>query len=376
MTDGERFVRSMGRRIRNSRTAVRFLRALPATGAMVLRYHSVNDDPGWRREYIQSSLVVGTKAFDRQIEYLSSFYDIVSLGDIVGRIREGMTPPGHWVAITFDDGYEDNARLATPILRKHGATATFYLTSGTIGDRELMWTVRLRRAIMRCGLDAITVPFLESRSVDLRTDATREMAIKTLTSVLKRSTAEELHEGMDQIVEACGGDVATDRPVMMSWDQAREMRDAGMTIGGHTVHHYNLPCQSTDTVRMEIEDSKAAIEEALGETIEHFAYPNGRTSRHFEARSARAASEAGYRSAVTSLIGPASPRYSRYCIPRLGVVPRDVDVDRLGADIEYGRRTHPKHPCVGQVREAALEADRSGIRRSSGELGCDGATAS
>ncbi|MBD3367980.1 MAG: polysaccharide deacetylase family protein [Candidatus Eisenbacteria bacterium] len=364
-------IRCMGRAIRNSAPVVSFLRTLPSAGGMVLRYHSVNDDPAWRREYIQSSLVVHPEVFDRQIAYLASVYEIVPLDAIVNCVREGRRPPMRWTAITFDDGYEDNARLATPILAKHGATATFYITSGAVGDEELMWTVRLRRAIMRCGRDTIELPFLDSRSVDLRTDRTRERAIKMLTGILKRSTRDELRSFMQQIVEACGGGVPPDRPVMMSWDQIRQVRDAGMTIGGHTVHHYNLPCQSDEIVRSEIEASKRALEDALGEEVRHFAYPNGRTSRHFDIRSARAAARAGYRSAVTSLNGPASPLHSPYCIPRLGIVPRDAALGRLAADIEYGRRLRLDHPCANRISAAGdlMETDDTGGPRDRGVRG-------
>lgn len=370
-------IRRIGRSVRNSPAAVALLRATRPGGAMVLRYHSVNDDPTWRREYIQSSLVVDPSVFERQVRYLQTAYEVVPIDWIVDRVRAGEKPPSDWVAITFDDGYEDNARVATPILAKHGATATFYVTTGAVGDSELMWTVRLRRAIMRSGLDKIVLPFLASRTVDLRSDATREMAIKMLTGILKRSTHDELRNSMKQIVEACGGDAAPERPVMMSWEQMREMRRAGMTIGGHTKHHYNLPCQSGDVIAEEIASSKASIEEALDEEIHHFAYPNGRTSRHFDRRSAEAAAACGYRSAATSLNGPVSPRYSVYCMPRLGIVPRDARLGRLAADIEYGRRTRLCHPCIDAVGQVTLDdVEKNTAAGAQGELECDGARAS
>jgi peptidoglycan/xylan/chitin deacetylase (PgdA/CDA1 family) len=370
-------VRRAGRAVRNSTAAVRLLRLLPAKGAMVLRYHSVSDDPSWRREYVQSSLVTAPPVFDRQIEYLKAVYEIVPLDAIVDRLHDGASPPTNWIAITFDDGYADNAVFATPILAKHGATATFYVTTGAVGDEALMWTVRLRRAIMRSGRESVRLPFLDSRSVDLRTDATREMAIKMLTGILKRSTEEELQSGMEQIVTACGGDVPLERPIMMTWEQMRGMRAAGMTIGGHTVHHYNLPCQSDDVVRREVGTSKRMIEEALGEEIRHFAYPNGRTSRHFDDRAAAAAADAGFDSAVTSLNGPASTLYSPFCIPRLGIVPRDSDLVRLAADIEYGRRARVRNACVEAVAEAGIVRNgRRSAEGRSGELSCDGARAS
>ena len=42
--------------------------------------------------------------------------------------------PSRLVGLTFDDGYEDFALLAVPLLRKHGCTATVYLVAGRIGQ--------------------------------------------------------------------------------------------------------------------------------------------------------------------------------------------------------------------------------------------------
>ncbi len=48
--------------------------------------------------------------------------------------------PKRATAITFDDGYACNARVAAPILRAHRHPATFFLTTGAIGsEREFWW---------------------------------------------------------------------------------------------------------------------------------------------------------------------------------------------------------------------------------------------
>jgi peptidoglycan/xylan/chitin deacetylase (PgdA/CDA1 family) len=152
---------------------------------------------------------------------------------------------------------------------------------------------------------------------------------------------------------------------MMNWDEIREMHGAGMTIGAHTHSHYNLPSLDTSDVAHEVVASRRDIEDALQASVEHFAYPNGRTDCHCDARVAKLVAVGGFESAVTSLSGPVSHRHSLYCIPRLGIAPRHRDVARLAADIQYSRFRHQDQRVVDEitkvlpVRGRGLEADNS-----------------
>src|SRR5258708_36033333 len=47
------------------------------------------------------------------------------------------------VAMSFDDGYADNVSAALPLLQRHGARATFYLTAGLMDERVAPWWDRL-----------------------------------------------------------------------------------------------------------------------------------------------------------------------------------------------------------------------------------------
>jgi peptidoglycan/xylan/chitin deacetylase (PgdA/CDA1 family) len=64
--------------------------------------------------------------------------------DAVGRdltVEPGsFAAPQHAVVLTFDDGYDDAATTALPLLRKYGARGTFYVSSGFVGTpRHLSW---------------------------------------------------------------------------------------------------------------------------------------------------------------------------------------------------------------------------------------------
>ncbi len=335
---------------------VRALARLPGRGAVILRYHSVNDDPVWARECLQRSLVVPSAVFDAHVEYLAARHTIVGIGEIADAMREGRGLDRRWVAITFDDGYEDNYRKAFPILRRHGATAAFYVTTGAVGDAAPLWTVELRRAVMRTRRTSLELSFRAAGPLDVSTDAARDAAVRALAGHVKRCPAPEARAALAEVFAVAGAPGKAERRVMMSWDEIREMRGAGMTIGAHTGGHFNLPSLSDADLETEVRGSGDALAAALGAPVEHFAYPNGRTDCHFDARVARAVASAGFVSAVTSVNGPASRRFSVYGVPRLGVYARHDDVARLAMDIQCARMSRPSSSRIGEVARAMKAA--------------------
>ncbi len=362
----DKLARNAGRSVRNSGLLVRGVAGLHRVGGTILRYHSVSADESWAHDYMQSSLVVPPDVFARQVAFLARRHRIVSVGEMVQqmRSRRGVDPKN--VAITFDDGYEDNYRNAFPILREHGATAAFYITTGAVADARIPWTVALRRAIRLCDRPGVSLSFLGEHSIDLSTEAKKEATIKMVTGIVKRCKIDEAESILAKVHKEMGSRTdLRDRRIMMNWDEIREMHGAGMTIGAHTHSHYNLPSLDTSDVAHEVVASRSGIEEALQAPVEHFAYPNGRTNCHCDARVAKIIAVAGFESAVTSLSGPVSHKYSTYCVPRLGIAPRHSDIARLAADIQYSRFRHQDQHVVDEItkvlpaRGRGLEGDNS-----------------
>lgn len=86
----------------------------------------------------------------------------------------------------------------------------------------------------------------------------------------------------------------------MSIDQLRQLMASGMEIGSHTQNHCILDSVSPDEAFLEISNSKAEIEQALGNKVDYFAYPGGA----FNTDIVEMVKAAGYHAACT-VIGPA-----------------------------------------------------------------------
>jgi poly-beta-1,6-N-acetyl-D-glucosamine N-deacetylase len=64
----------------------------------------------------------------------------------------------------------------------------------------------------------------------------------------------------------------------MSWDQIREMRDAGVTIGAHTATHLHMPANTQARNQEDMARANARYVEELGSVPTLFAYPFGEAS--------------------------------------------------------------------------------------------------
>ena len=190
--------------------------------------------------------------------------------------------PPKAVALTFDDGYLDNYTQAFPILRRHGLTATFYVTTNCIDNRALLWTGLLRFVIFTTtrprarDAGAARVP----PAAGQRPGASRGLhqADRDDEEHPDRATA-------SRCSRRCGDAAAIDdlsplESIMMSWDQVREMHRGGMIFGAHTLTHPNLPNATPEEARREIVGSRDALAAAARR-------PRARTSRIRTAAAAR-----------------------------------------------------------------------------------------
>jgi len=88
----------------------------------------------------------------------------------------------------------------------------------------------------------------------------------------------------------------------MTPDHYRALRQAGMEIGSHTLNHASLPSLrriNFGAFLSELVDSKAYLEEEVGDTVDLLAYPNGA----WDPATAEEVRKAGYRAAASTMRG-------------------------------------------------------------------------
>jgi len=105
----------------------------------IIMYHSLDEN----EEVTKLSL--STSGFARQMEFLDKHnYNVISLEEMVGLIKEKKRIPSKTITITFDDGYRNNYLCAYPILKKHDFPATLFVITDFIGKKGYMTTSDLK----------------------------------------------------------------------------------------------------------------------------------------------------------------------------------------------------------------------------------------
>ncbi|WP_028112655.1 polysaccharide deacetylase family protein [Ferrimonas kyonanensis] len=100
--------------------------AWPSLASVILQYHHVSEDT-------PASTSVTPAQFAEQMAYLAdNDFNVVPLNDVIDAVRQRQALPPKTVAITFDDGYQNVADNAHPILRRHQFPYTLFVSIAPI----------------------------------------------------------------------------------------------------------------------------------------------------------------------------------------------------------------------------------------------------
>jgi len=281
---------------------IRLGRQFWARSLTVLNYHRIDyleNNP----DNFQPNISATPAEFDRQMSYISRWFNVVSLQDVTNWILKNKPLPRYAALITFDDGYLDNYTNAFPVLKKYNFPAVIYLTSGHIeSNRPFYWDL-VAYCFAHTKKDSILFPDGIERSwdsIDGKNQISKQWieSMKILEENQKQNWISRIPEQLNVVIPD-----NYFKNLMMNWDQVREMSAANIDFGAHTVTHPILTRISPEQVRTEISDSKKRIEQELNKPVISLAYPNGMKA-DFNDTVINLAKETGFTTAFTLLNGP------------------------------------------------------------------------
>ncbi len=299
--------------------ADRWLRFLARGQGVVLMLHHVRP---WRpREFAPNRGLEVTPEFLEVVltELRREGFEIISLDAVLDRLRLGQRSPP-FAALTFDDGYRDNVEHAWPVLRRHNAPWTLFVTTDFLAGQGHLWWIELENAIAR--LDRVMLGNGKVLDLPSRTRREKQIAFEAVYRHLRDGPEERLRAVTADLAAQAGVDtsrLAAD--LCLGWDELEILaREPDVSIGAHTLSHAILAKCEVAAARREISESKALLERRLGRPVRHLAYPFGDASA-VGVREFRLARLAGFATAITSQPGHVFSAHAAHlhALPRVSI---------------------------------------------------------
>jgi peptidoglycan/xylan/chitin deacetylase (PgdA/CDA1 family) len=243
----------------------------------ILMFHRVIPATGRERIHNHLSLEISPEHLEEIITYFKrSDYDIISLDMLPSWLEDPGNKKKKFVIFTFDDGYKDNLDFAYPVFNKHKTPFTIYVTNSFPDKKAILWWYIIEELVLKN--KEINYAFSDFRAdLNCSNYIKKEMAFAYLRSVITKFNEENLEAELSGFFNSYGYSTSDYNTEMtLDWKEISDLSDDPLvTIGAHTLNHYNL-CNLTDARSFhEISESKRIIEEKTGSKVDHFSYPLG-----------------------------------------------------------------------------------------------------
>jgi peptidoglycan/xylan/chitin deacetylase (PgdA/CDA1 family) len=256
---------------------------------VVLTFHRVLNDVELEATASLRGMIVRSRTFDDFLAYATHNLEIVDAGDGPDWTKNSRLK----VAITFDDGWCDNASEVFPLVRKHKTPITIFIVPRRIGSVLPFWPEQTA-AVLGPGLDIAAV-----------IERLKSLPSWERKSIISRITQNDKDTTSFKEVDRT-----------MSWEQIEQLQAGGVVFGSHSSTHEILTGIPLTQAEEEIGSSRELIEQRLGSPCLSFAYPNGDSSP--ETRMLVA--QAGYKRAFENQRpGLWTKKTNLFAIPRVNI---------------------------------------------------------
>jgi peptidoglycan/xylan/chitin deacetylase (PgdA/CDA1 family) len=306
-----------------------WLDRMAPSGCAVVNYHGVVPADHIDAEPFLDGNLVGAGIFHEQLRFLKAHYHVTDPEDFRAGIEQGKPLPPRSVLVTCDDGLLNTLTDMLPVLQSESVKCLFFVTAASCrNDPAMLWYEELYQLMRMNPLSELNLP----NEGEAETPSPENFQARWWSAVRRSSklSASDRTDWMRRVRTQCNvtqnllptrhaeGTYSEKRWRLLNLTELRQLSDAGMSIGAHTLSHPVLSVCGEEEVRREIRESRVEIENALGRTVWAFAYPFGNPATMGE-REVRLAREAGFSCAFLNVEHWSNMPSSRFALPRTHV---------------------------------------------------------
>ena len=250
----------------------------------ILLYHGVTDHKSSGIENI-SKKHIDVKEYFLQMSWLKENAHIISMDKVVEHYIYNIPFPDHSVAITFDDGFENNFLQALPVIQELDIPTTFYISSGLIGTKNMFWVDQLEDCINLSKEKELKLLVNNNEVILDLSDIPKKIgSLKQIKAICKDASNNLKIEIIKQVISCSGVTPSTEHCPnykVMDWSQLKIMSlDKNVIIGGHSLNHEILSKLSVEDMKLNIGESINLLEKNLLQEIKHYSYPEGQENHY------------------------------------------------------------------------------------------------
>jgi peptidoglycan/xylan/chitin deacetylase (PgdA/CDA1 family) len=250
---------------------------------LVLCYHGVVADDHSPEEFLYRN-TVSVRDFGLQLQFLTRNFHPIGIRELMDFVRAGRALKPRSTLVTFDDGYNNNLRNASPLLSKYGVPAMFAVTTGYVGGSDVLWPDEVNLRVLGWPLAAIPypLPFCPFDGVQVPPEMSARIELADRIRAACKNVSDEIRRAYLNVLREVPCHTLEDRDRelfdFLSWDDVRSLVKGGFDIASHTVSHPILSRIDSQQLDYELKESKTCIETETGTTCSCLVYPNGKKS--------------------------------------------------------------------------------------------------
>ncbi|RJG01894.1 glycosyltransferase [Noviherbaspirillum sedimenti] len=275
--------------------------------------------------------------FEHILEFIAATSNVLPLGEATDALARDSLP-NRAVALTFDDGYAEWIETVGPALRKRNLPATFFVTTEQLSGPAL-WHERILAAVRALPDHGISLPYGFGSYGDLSAPQSRIRLVAELQERLKYAPLKERLTAIELLETQARTAIILPRPFDAA--SVRELHSQGFEVGAHTIRHPILNECTDEQAKAEIGGCKEELEAIIGDTVNLFAYPNGRPLKDYSAKHVGMVKSCGYKAAVATSGGTATSSSDIYQLARFS--PWDINDTHIAYQLARNFFTREKH---------------------------------
>jgi peptidoglycan/xylan/chitin deacetylase (PgdA/CDA1 family) len=235
-------------------------------------YHTISEEP---LAHIRHLYACKTPAeFEADLIYLKQHYSPISYQQLATYVEAKKPLPPRAAMLSFDDSLAESYTIARPLLLKHGIPCIFFISTGVVDNREMLYRHKVSLCIekaSRADREKRQAAFAElSHHFGLAISGMEgfTMWIKGL----KEADRNVLETACQVLSADIPGYLERQRPYLTS-EQMRGLNSDGFTLGAHGVRHVKFNLLDEAGMQEELVHSCQAVQEFSREERIPFAFP-------------------------------------------------------------------------------------------------------